>query len=190
MFPIMARAAVLCVLAVGLASCGVRYGYQGTFYDTVDEALAAGTEDYGNRLEKLSPTDQKVNGNAILILPDSASIKERTIEPSMTQLDLNYGTYVFKINEIFNDYLSKSITKRDIFSSIKTFRSSLETAPIEISKEYDYAIWLRLTYPSKYKWFIRLKDRKNFIAIKQKLPDRRSDDYFEKLTSAIQNQLN
>lgn len=147
---------VLSFLLIFLCSCST-FSYNNKSYSSAEEALLAQKEHLTNIENKISKSDKKFAGKAIVVVPskktcDSLGIK-RTGAPAAELTDYIAGSLLADYSAFAN-----YIRKRELFDMVELAVDDFcKPYADNVKNDYLAVIYMQLLSPSQAGWFVMIK---------------------------------
>jgi hypothetical protein len=150
---------IYCVALI--PGCGARYTIYDETFGSSSEALQKQSEINSHSLDMVTPTDNSVHGNALVLIPSNVEIQKDYIRFSYNASELDNEQIEYLITATANNwqFMANAIRKRAIFDSVSVARHNGNPVSFPIG-EYDFVVFLDVDG-----WSIKGKDNPRALHI-------------------------
>ena len=126
-----------------ITGCGASYTFNGEKFSSSSEALQKQSEIFSHSLDKVTPTDKFVHGNALVLIPSDVEIHKNYIRLGYNASRLEKEQIDYLITVVANNcqYMANIIRKRAIFDSLSVARHNGNPASFLIG-DYDFMVFV------------------------------------------------
>jgi hypothetical protein len=126
-----------------ITGCGARYILNGEKFSSSSEALQKQSEIFSHSLDKVTPTDNPVHGNALVLIPSDVEIHKNYIRLGYNASRLEKEQIDYVITAEANDFqfMATVVRKKAIFDSVSVARHNGNPASFPIG-DYDFVVFV------------------------------------------------